>query len=72
VNADPITGTVLVKLPKGKGSKASAAASGFIPLEEATNLPIGTIVDARKGTLELTTAVKKGSKATQSAQFYSG
>jgi len=73
VNVEPIDGVVLIKLPKGTlAGKVSAAANGFIPLDEAKNVPIGTIVDASKGTMELTTAVKKGSAKTQSGQFFDG
>ena len=72
VNIEPIQGTVLIKLPKANGSKVAAAASGFIPLDEAKNVPIGTIVDATRGRMELTTAVAKNNTKTQSGQFYSG
>lgn len=45
-----ISGTVYVKLP------GTRQLSGFVPLKGVAALPVGTIVDARRGTLALETA----------------
>jgi hypothetical protein len=49
----PDSGTVLVQLPPDSGV---GVASGFVPLEHAASLPVGSLVDARKGQVTLTTA----------------
>jgi hypothetical protein len=75
VNLEPVSGQVFVKLPAGANGKkdpAAHAAGSYIKLEEAKSVPMGTIVDARRGRVDLTSAVKKGSSATQTGQFYSG
>ena len=60
-NLEPVSGTVLVKLP---------GSATFIPLGEARSVPVGTIVDTRNGVVELTTADKAGK--LQTAQFKYG
>jgi hypothetical protein len=56
----PVSGVVLVKLPAGRsGYVAGGELSkgvGFVPLTQARRLPAGSLVDARRGTLELTAA----------------
>ncbi|MHB8695675.1 MAG: IPT/TIG domain-containing protein, partial [Solirubrobacteraceae bacterium] len=60
-NVAPVTGLVLVKLP---GSAATGGGlrdllgkgQGFIPLTEARQLPVGSQVDARAGTLMVSAA----------------
>ena len=67
-------GLVLIKLPgKAKGRQAGVPAkgAGFVPLTQARNLPVGTEVDSRRGTLEIETATAKVGK-TQSGQFGGG
>ncbi|MGO9898628.1 MAG: Ig-like domain-containing protein [Solirubrobacteraceae bacterium] len=63
VNAAPVSGLVFIKLPGGHASEDSGdeldaltKGQGFIPLTEARQLPSGTQVDARRGTLNVTTA----------------
>jgi hypothetical protein len=75
-NAAPVSGTVLVKLPGGHAADASAALTtgqGFVPLTSAVQLPIGTQVDSRRGTLKIVTAttVQVGARPpkTQSGVF---
>ena len=62
-----LTGHAMAALTKGMG---------FIPLTEARQLPVGTEVDARAGTLRLitaTTARKKGKRTqTESGEFSEG
>jgi hypothetical protein len=61
VNVAPATGTVLVRAP---------GATSAIPLSGAASIPVGAIVDTRKGAVDLTTALPGG--ATQSATFHGG
>jgi hypothetical protein len=51
----PVSGIVMVRLPHAKGQ-------GFVPLTAASQLPVGSQVDARAGTLQLTAAT--GSRHT--------
>ena len=57
-----VSGKVLIKLP-GKG---------FVALTAATNIPMGSRLDTRKGRVTLTTAADTAGKKTQSADFYDG
>jgi hypothetical protein len=59
VDASVVSGEVLVRLPHG---------AGFVPLSEARQLPVGTQVDARGGTIELVTASGQAGK-TQTGTF---
>lgn len=75
-NAGPVKGLVLVELPasaKPTDAHASAFLKGkaYFPLTEARRLPIGTKIDARRGTLKLTTASYQRGKL-QSATFSGG
>jgi hypothetical protein len=59
LNVAAITGKVFVRLPGGKG---------FVPLTQAVQLPIGSKIDARKGTITLITATGTAGK-TQTGKF---
>jgi CSLREA domain-containing protein len=59
VNALPKTGTVKVKLP---------GSSGFVLLDEDEQIPLGTIVDVRRGRVTIVAAAGDG----QTADFYGG
>ena len=61
-NLVPISGKVLVDIPHD--------GLGFIPIEDAVQVPIRTKVDTRNGRVELTTETEDG--GTQSADFYDG
>jgi hypothetical protein len=56
-----LSGEVFVKLPApASASRRLAQAApipGFVPLKGAATLPVGSVVDARKGTLSLTSTV---------------
>jgi hypothetical protein len=54
-----LSGTVFVKLPATAGSsrRFAQAISGFVPLKGVASLPVGTVVDARKGSLALSSTV---------------
>lgn len=57
----PVRGKVSVRVPGGK----------FVPLGQARQIPVGSYLDTRKGTVRLTTARdRRGSK--QSGEFLSG
>jgi sugar lactone lactonase YvrE len=60
-NVEPVTGTVTVKPP---------GSTQFIPISAAQQIPIGSIVDVRRGTIDLTTTASP--TTTQTARFYGG
>jgi hypothetical protein len=61
VNVAATVGTVVVRLP---------GAARPVPVEATTSVPVGTLVDTRKGAVALTTAVPGG--ATQGATVHGG
>lgn len=80
VNASVKSGRVFFRLPgassakahKGRKVRASVPNSfGYLPLTEPLQLPVGTKIDAQKGSLQLITASQKKSK-TQKAIFGGG
>jgi hypothetical protein len=74
VVVDVVSGEVFVKLP-GSSARAARAhgaqGSGFVPLKGAQNVPIGSTVDTRQGTVALTSAADLAGR-TQRAQFHAG
>jgi hypothetical protein len=62
VNAEVVSGTVRIRLP-GK--------RGFAPLGSASQLPFGTIVDARRGRVRITAAADAAGHL-QVGEFYEG
>ena len=77
-NFFPVNGLVFVKFPGSHSAAdqfgpnaAFTKGQGFIPLTEARQLPIGTQVDARRGTMKIATATSHQGK-TQSGMFSSG
>ena len=74
VNLKPVSGKVLVRLPAGakvKGRWAHAAQAGFVPLEEVSQVPVGSQLDTKGGRVQLTSSTEKSGEV-QTAQFYSG
>ena len=76
-NVEPVSGTVLIKLPPGanpgKYRLGPAQAKGFVPLTQAAQIPLGSTLDTTRGRVEVQAAVgvtKPGQ--TQSGQFYQG
>ncbi len=71
VNVTPVSGTVLIKLPPGaKLSRANSArdplasaslskGTGFIPLTQARQIPVGSILDTTRGVVGITAATSK-------------
>ena len=61
VNVNVVSGQVLLKVPGGK----------FVPLTNATQVPVGSQLDTTKGRVKLTSAATKAGK-TQASDFYDG
>jgi hypothetical protein len=61
-NATPVSGTVLVRLP---GSLV------YVPIESLTSLPVGTLIDATRGVVDLTVASDTAG-GTQTGEFSLG
>ena len=62
LNVAAVTGKPFVRLPAGKG---------FVPLTGAIQLPVGSQIDARKGTIQLVTATGRAGM-TQTGKFGGG
>jgi hypothetical protein len=60
-NLNPVSGTILIKLP---GSNT------FISVPTGTNVPIGSTVNADNGTVSITLALPNGT--TETGEFYDG
>jgi hypothetical protein len=77
VVADVVSGRVFIKLPSGKRIRRSARRSTvahgakFKRYRGRANIPVGSILDTRKGRIAITSAADlKG--ATQAGEFYDG
>jgi hypothetical protein len=61
-NVTPVRGTVLVAVPAGAAAAGVNAAGGgargtsFVPLSEARQIPVGSLLDTSRGTVRLATA----------------
>lgn len=62
-----VSGQVFVKLPGS--ALADGAPAGFVPLKGVATIPMGSVVDARQGTLALTTAAAYRGPSTQSVRL---
>jgi hypothetical protein len=83
-NFQPKSGQVFVKLPAGATAKpkyrwarkaaahAAQAPKGFVPLSTVRQLPVGSVLDTRKGVVGVTVAANATSSQTQSADFSKG
>ena len=81
VNVEPVRGQVFVSVPAGsatasRGARASVTVPGikgrqFVPLSQARQIPVRSLLDTRRGTVRLTSARGSGG-ATQSSTFTSG
>jgi len=74
-NVEPVSGDVFVSLPAGV-ARASGSVPGlkgrrFIPLSEARQVPIGSLLDTRRGTVRVVSALDRAGK-TQAGQFAAG
>jgi hypothetical protein len=63
--------TVVVSELAGKVLVRKKGSNTFVPLDADAGIPLGSTVDTRKGTVELTSQQKKGGE-TQTAKFYDG
>ena len=75
VNAKPLSGEVLVSVPCG-AARASQSVPGvkgrsFVPLTEASQVPVGSFLDTRAGRMRLTSAADDAG-TTQSGSFAKG
>jgi len=74
-NVEPVSGIVLVALPPRASASGAAtlAQKGlrFIPLTEARQIPVGSLLDTNRGRVRLQTARTRAGKR-QSGQFFSG
>jgi streptogramin lyase len=68
----PVLGQAVVVRPlKGNVTVRRPRAARFAPLAAGERVPVGSLVDTRRGTVELTSA-RNGSGATQTGQFWGG
>jgi hypothetical protein len=74
VNVDEVAGKVLVGIPSA-AARASAHASQkgikFVPLNEAEQIPVGSFLDTRRGTVALQSAKDRAGKR-QTGRFLEG
>jgi len=61
--ADPVSGTVRVRVP---------GAAGFVSLAEVEELPLGSLLDTRDGRVEVATIRRKRGGRVQRGRFYGG
>jgi hypothetical protein len=75
VNVEVASGRVLVAVSaatiRGGRARASQRGLNFVPLEEARQIPTGSFLDTKRGTIEMVSATGSGSR-TQSGKFSSG
>jgi Regulator of chromosome condensation (RCC1) repeat len=79
VDATPVSGIVLIKLPPGTtlagqlapALAAPAAGDGFVPLTQARRIPVGSQLDTTHGVIALRSATTRAG-VIQSGQFRSG
>ena len=76
VGARVVSGTVRVAIPgsaapRGGRAKASQKGLTFVPLQGTRQIPVGSFLDTKRGTVELVSATGSGSK-TQSGRFNAG
>ena len=70
--APPVPGKSAVVRVVSAGALIKLPGKGFVPLTAATNIPMGSQLDTRKGRVTVTTAADTAGKKTQSADFYDG
>jgi len=76
VNVQEVAGTVLVGIPnaaaaRSGGARGSQKGINFVPLSEAEQIPVGSFLDTRKGTVALQSAQNSAGKR-QSGKFLEG
>jgi hypothetical protein len=75
VNVAVVRGTVTVAVPsaaaRADGARASQKGLEFVPLTADRQIPVGSFLDTRRGTVELVSATGRGAK-TQAGRFNAG
>jgi hypothetical protein len=71
-DARVVSGNVFIKYAPGKGPRAVTPLKGFVPLNGAANVPMGSQLDTRKGRVAVTSAADTGAVKTQTSDFYDG
>ncbi len=72
VNASRVRGTVLIAVrAAGGGARVAQKGVRFVPLTESRQIPVGSLLDTRKGTVRVTSA-RDSSAKTQSGRFSAG
>lgn len=74
--AKAVDGEVFVSVPRSSGARASARVPGlkgrrFVPLTRLRSLPMGSLLDTRRGRVRLRTA-RNAAGATQAGEFSGG
>jgi hypothetical protein len=69
-NVAPLAGLVLVAVPAGP-ARAAQKGLKFVPLQEARQIPVGSFLDTRSGTVRLSVA-RDARGRTQSGDFRAG
>jgi Bacterial Ig domain len=72
VDVRVVSGQVLIKYPAGRGGRAVGPPKGFVPLQGAANIPMGSQLDTANGRVALTSAADTGGVKTQTSDFYDG
>ena len=72
INVATDRGTVFVKLPGGSARASQSTPSGFIPLTQAAQVPVGSIVQASRGSISLESTANASGSRLQRAQFFAG
>lgn len=71
VNVAPVKGEVFVRLPRtSSAARAAQKGRGFIPLREARQIPVRSLLDTSEGTVRLVSAGARG--ARQQGDFNAG
>ena len=75
VNVQAASGRVLIAVQgssaRAPGVRASQKGLRFVPLEQAEQVPVGSFLDTRRGTVEMVSATGSGGR-TQSGKFSAG
>ena len=75
VNVQAASGRVLVAVPSGaaraSGARASQKGLRFVPLEQARQVPVGSFLDTRRGSVQMVSATGFG-RRTQAGRFSAG
>ena len=75
MNVQELKGEVLIAIPAGATGSGRARVSQkglrFVPLEQVRQIPVGSFLDTRRGTVRLTTA-RDAAGRTQSGDFSAG